>query len=243
MLNSPKLIEINKIINMFVDYNQRTINVSYVYAIGKKEDLMPPYTNCYIGVTDYLEKRWIRHTKSKYTVGKFIRKHKLTRDNMIVILESDKDKCFELEEMLRHNPNMGLNEAKGGMGGYTSYTKERNEKISKCHVGKTLSEEHKKNISKSKKGQASGNKNNKAKKWLLVSPEGIKYYIHGNLYQMCENLRILPSALRYYKNNVVPEIKSNTQGGFREKNEKSKELRMNTTGWILFEESFDSGGV
>lgn len=217
--------------------------VAYVYAIGKKENLIPPYKDCYIGVTDCLDQRWSGHICSKYTVGKYIRKHDLTRENMIVIVETNKDKCFEIEKMLRYKPSMGLNEAVGGKGGYTSYSEKRNKKISDANKGKVFSEEHKKKISASKKGQSAGKKNNKAKKWLLTSPNGKVYNIHGNLYEVCEKLDLLPSALRYYRNNPVPELTTGKYGGFRAKNEKSKELRMNTTGWILFEESNDSGGV
>lgn len=215
----------------------------YVYAIGKTEELIPPYKNCYIGVTDDLDRRWDYHVRSEYTVGKYIRKHNLKRENMISIFETDKDECFEIEKMLRYKPSMGLNEATGGKGGYTSYTKERNEKISKAHKGKTLGENHKKKISIAKKGKSAGKKNNRAKKWILTSPSGVVYNIHGNLHEVCESLNLLTATLRYYVNSAVPEVASVKIGGFREKNEKSKDLRMNTTGWSLFEESNDSGGV
>ena len=215
----------------------------YVYAIGKNDELIPPYENCYIGVTCDLDRRWDYHIRSSYIVGKYIRENNLKRENMIVVFETDYDECFEIEKILRHKPNMVLNEAAGGKGGYTSYTNERNEKISKARKGKEFSEEHRKKISISKKGKSVGNKNTMAKKWILTSPDGVVYNIHGNLYETCESLNLLTPTLRYYVNKRVPEVVSDKWGGFRAKNEKSKELRMNTIGWSLFEESYDSGGV
>ena len=237
------LVEINKIINIFVDYNQKGYFMPYVYAIGKKENLQTTYENCYIGVTDDLDTRWKGHVHSKYRVGKYIRKHKLTRENMVIVCETDKDSCFEIEKLLRPKPSMGLNEAVGGHGGYTSYGEKRNKKISKKLKGRAFSEVHKKNLSKAKKGLTAGEKNAKAKKWKLLSPDGLEYNLNGNLCQMCEELNLLPSTLRYYRNNPVPEISIGKMGGFRAKSEKSKGLRMNTTGWTLIEESSDSGGM
>lgn len=220
-----------------------------------KEDLKEPYHNCYVGVTKNCNGRWNRHKKSKYNVGKFIRFFDLSfYENMVVIFEGSKYECFELEKKLRPRPFIGLNEASGGHGGDTgnykappksAYTAERARKISESLCGRKKTEEHSENISKSlmSNGTRKGNKNPRAKKWTLISPNGVIHSIHGNLSETCKSLNLLESTLRYNKNTVVPEPVSNSYGGFRAKNEKSKELRMNTIGWVLYEESNDSGGV
>lgn len=208
----------------------------YVYAIGLKNDLIYPYKNCYIGVTNNLKSRWNNHTKSKYTVGNFIRTYQLSiENNMIVLYEGSSEDCFDIEEKYRPLPFMGLNEAIGGCGGYTSYSQQRNEKISKANKGRKKTFEEIEKISKSKKGQHAGAKNPMSKKWLIKNPYGNEYIIEGTLAKFCNDNNILETCLRQYKNKVVPKPNYNGYGGYRIKNNTSKVLRENTTGWSLCE--------
>jgi hypothetical protein len=218
----------------------------YLYAIGTKKMLVPPYDCCYVGVTNNLDKRWSRHKYSKYTVGQFIREKNLTLDeNMIVLYEGDEEECFDLEAAYRPLPYIGLNEASGGRGGHTIYTDKRARKISEAHKGVKKSEEHVENMRKAlvESGVRKGARNSRAKKWSLTSPDGMIYTIHGNLTETCQRLNLLESALRYNKGRAVPEPNMNGYGGFRAKSKESLEMRMNTTGWTLAEVPKHSGGV
>lgn len=217
----------------------------YLYAIGTESMLLPPYEYCYVGVTNNLDRRWINHTTSSYTVGKFIRKHNLVKDkNMIVIFEGDEEKCFDLEAEYRPLPMIGLNEASGGRGGYTSYSEQRNNKISNSHKGKKkpADQVEKMRATILKNGRA-GAKNGRAKKWTLISPSKEIYDIEGDLSETCRKYNILESTMRYYKNEVVPTPNNNGYGGYRAKSKESFEMRINTTGWSLMEVSKHSGGV
>ena len=212
----------------------------FVYAIGKKESLKEPYDYCYIGVTNRPEKRWKSHLKSRYTIGSFIRENNLTyEENMIIIMCGSSEECFEIEKKYRPFPNMYLNEAIGGHGGYTSYTEKRNKIISEKLKGRdTSSWKHKMIETKNKNKSHSGSKNIKAKKWILISPTGKEIKIHGNLNETCEKLNLLPSCLSYYRGKIVPSLKV-SYGGYRAKNENSLFLRKNTSGWMLIENDGD----
>jgi hypothetical protein len=205
----------------------------YVYAIGKKENLISPYDFCYIGVTNNLAKRWLLHLKSKYTVGQYIRNNNLTFEtNMIILFEGLEEICYDIESSYRPLPFMGLNEASGGHGGYTKYTEERNKKISKKHKNRIKTPEHIQKIMSSRK-KYNGAENPNSKTWCLQDPKGLKYIIKGNLAEFCQKQGLLESCLRRYKNDVVPNPNYSGFGGYRVKNEKSKILRENTTGWSL----------
>jgi hypothetical protein len=220
----------------------------YVYVIGLKEDLSPPYHNCYVGVTINLDRRWNGHLKSKSTVGKFIRHFNLSiEENIITIFEGSREECFILENKLRPRPFMGLNEAAGGLGGDTGKynSEDRNNKISNALKKYKKTSTHIENMKKTwiENGARKGSKNGKAKKWVLTNPEGVIYYIHGDLDNTCKSLNILTSTLRYYRNQTVPEININGYGGYRAKTEESLIMRINTTGWSLCEALDGAGGV
>jgi predicted GIY-YIG superfamily endonuclease len=208
---------------------------NYVYAIGLEKDLVEPYSNCYVGVTIDIERRWQNHTKSRYTVGSFIREYNLTfQKNMIIIFSGDEESCYLMEEKYRPFPNIGLNEAKGGFGGTTKITLERNKKISKKLKGIPKSEEHKRKLSESRKTKniSKGSNNPNAKKWLIVSPSNDTIIVEGNLEGFCKENKLLSSCLRYYRGTQVPPL-SKGIGGFRAKNDESKKFRENTIGWKL----------
>tara|TARA_R110000851_G_scaffold101854_1_gene218162 strand:+ start:481 stop:1113 length:633 start_codon:yes stop_codon:yes gene_type:complete len=206
----------------------------YVYAIGLKKYLKEPYSNCYIGVTKNLERRWRGHTRSKYTVGVYIRENVLTfDDNMIILYKSDDDdECYKMEEKYRPFTLIGLNEAAGGHGGLTSYSEERNKKISKSLTGKTKTKEHVRKIIENRKSFG-GSANPMAKKWHLIDPQGKEYKVNGNFQKFCEENSILHTCLIWYRGSKVAPINQNGNGGYRAKNERSKSLRENTIGWIL----------
>lgn len=198
-----------------------------------KEDLVKPYDSCYIGVTNNLLARFNSHKKSKYTIGRYIRKYNLTFENMIVIFSGSEKECFERENKYRPLPLMGLNEASGGHGGYTSYTLERNRKISSSLEGRDITWNDKISATKKKLKQSVGEKNGNASTWKAYSPNGNEYIIHGTLDLFCKEHNLLSRTFRYYIDNVVPPPSFNGYGGFRAKNDKQKILRLNTTGWKL----------
>jgi predicted GIY-YIG superfamily endonuclease len=206
--------------------------MSYVvYVIGLQENLTPPYHNCYVGVTNDMDRRWKYHYNSKYSVGTYIRSHNLSRDNMISIFSGTEEECFDKEYELRPYQYIGLNEAAGGHGGSTTYTKERNEKISAALTGRKITWADKIVASR---GSYKGSKNPSAKGWELLDPEGRKHEIYGNLQEFCDQNDLLLSSLTYYKGKRVPPIQSGGYGGYRAKNEESKRKRENTAGWLLY---------
>jgi predicted GIY-YIG superfamily endonuclease len=203
-----------------------------VYVIGLSQDIVPPYLNCYVGVTNNLDRRWKYHAKSEYCVGRYIRKHNLVQnENMVVVFSGSEEDCFDREHQLRPLERIGLNEAVGGHGGFTLYSKERNDKISAALTGRKVTWIDKVVASR---GSYKGSKNPSAKKWRLVDPEGIEYHICGNLQEFCDERQLLVSSLTYYKGSPVPPIKSNGYGGYRAKSDSSKQKRENTSGWMLY---------
>tara|TARA_Y100000034_G_C6904369_1_gene419197 strand:+ start:1290 stop:1811 length:522 start_codon:yes stop_codon:yes gene_type:complete len=164
-----------------------------------------------------------------------IRKNNWTFEkNFSIIFSGTNAECYKLEKIFRPKPMIGLNEAIGGQGGYTLYTQERSEKISKIHSGRIFSREHKKKISETcSDGRRKGPNNANAKNWKLISPTGKKYSLKGKLLTFCDEHDILVDTLRYYRGKDVPEIKTGTIGGYRMKNEVSFRKRKNTSGWRL----------
>lgn len=204
-----------------------------LYAIGKKEDLVSPYNNCYIGVTHRIEKRWTEHSKSKFTVGNYIRKHSLTfEENMIILFFGSSQECYSKEIEYRPYPFMGLNESIGGVGGYKiPHTQETKDKISKAHKGRKTPWMYKV-VENRRSYDGQGNPN--AKKWLITSPKNDKYIIEGSFINFCEENKIMHTVLRKYINTIVPPLnEKNGRGGFRPKDDNAKYLRDNTSGWQL----------
>lgn len=206
-----------------------------VYAIGQQEDLSSNnYSSCYVGVTNNPVRRWKAHQKSKYTVGKYIRSELLTfENNFKIIYEGSEDSCYEMEESLRPIPRMGLNEAVGGLGGYTIYDEQRNQKISKALKGRSKTSEHVRKVVDSR-GSYGGEKNPNSKQWVLVSPSGTEHRITGTLQKFCEDNNLLRSCLMRYRGKKVPQINTNSYGGYRPKNARSLLLRENSVGWTLY---------
>lgn len=210
----------------------------FVYVIGLEEDFDGKYNNCYIGVTVDPARRWKNHEKSNFTVGRFIRTFELTYEKNMIILFSGTDKeCFDLEAKMRPVAFIGLNEASGGKGGYTVYTEERNNKISKALTGKSKTEEHIQKImsTREKLKTHSGKRNPSAKKWRFTSPTDETFIVEGTFQQFCNEHKLLASCLRYYKGKNVPYLETNKYGGYRKKSDVSFELRSNTSGWKLEE--------
>lgn len=200
----------------------------YLYHISDSKDL----STGYVGVTNNPEATWQRHLRSDFTIGRHIRKMNWTyEDNYAILMTGTAKMCFEMEERLRPKPYIGLNEASGGKGGHTVYTQERGKKISDALKGKPKSPEH---IAKMKEtlrdGRRSGSKNGRAKRKVVVSPDGIEYIVEGNWYAFCEDHNILWSVLWKYRGEVVPPV---NEKKFRPKDKGHREARDNTNGWWL----------
>lgn len=208
----------------------------FVYAIGDRNDLENQnYSNCYIGVTNNPILRWKNHTKSGYTVGLAINTNNWNHiDNMRLLFRGTADECFVVESEMRPMPLMGLNEAAGGRGGYTSYTSERGKKIAQALSGKRKSEEHCKKISEAKLGSVGGANNPKAKTWTLIDPAGNVHRTRGNIQEYCKQLGLCWSALDKNLGMVVGEISPK----FRDKGDPTLRVkRTNTIGWKLIKEN------
>lgn len=206
----------------------------YVYAIGLIETLKFPWNNCYIGVTNNVERRWKRHAKSKYTVGNFIKSNNLSAEkNMIIIASGTEDYCFELESLLRPSPNTGLNEASGGKGGFTSYSEVRNKKISKALKGRKCEWGHKISFTKKTSGIACGKNNPKAKIWKISDPFGKEIIIEGSFLNFCKENNIMGNVMIKHIGKKVPAPTMNSYGGFRSINDVQKQRRENTIGWSI----------
>lgn len=200
----------------------------YVYAID--EDIDPSFVNAYIGVTNNLSKRWRSHSKSNYRIGNTIRKRSWDQSKMRIVFTGSAEECFAKEAELRPHPNMGLNIACGGLGGHTSYTAERNEKISLANKGRKNTWVTKDTF---KDRDFNSSKNPNAKHWLLTGPNSEIFELKGNLSSFCEEHDLLESCLRRHTDEFVPEPQFSGYGGFRAKNENSLRRRLNTTGWRL----------
>lgn len=206
----------------------------FLYAIGNEENLIYPYDNCYIGVTNVLERRWKEHTKRNSIVGNYIRQYNLQFEkNMIVIQMGSDIECFAKEYQLRPFPMMGLNESAGGNGGYTSYSEKRNKTISEKLKNRKITWSNKVSNTRIQKCIAKGDKNPRAKSWELTSPDGNVIICKGNLQEICNENNLLVSCLKRYIGSVVPDIASNGYGGYRAKNDISRERRINSIGWKL----------
>jgi predicted GIY-YIG superfamily endonuclease len=94
------------------------VTVYHVYAIGTKDILKEPYSDCYVGVSKNTARRWSEHKCSNRNIGLFIRQEGLVREeHMVVIFTGTWEECLKVESEMRPWPNMGLNMSKGGFGG------------------------------------------------------------------------------------------------------------------------------
>lgn len=210
--------------------------MSCVYAIGSTENLKSKnYDMCYIGVTANVFRRWVTHKSSMFTVGVAIRANAWNIDeNMVIIFEGESEICFDMESKFRPYPKMGLNEAVGGCGGYTSYDEQRNKKISSKLKGRVTSDEHRRKISEGKKLQknSQGARNCKAKIWKLIDPIGDEHIIHGELIAWCDQKGITWSTLKRNLGCVIGQVspKFRTNGDLN-----ALEKRIATIGWLMME--------
>lgn len=204
----------------------------FVYAIGDIADIQTlNLDNCYVGVSVNLKRRWNQHRSAKTIVGACIRALGwCIEENMIILYRASKTDCFEYEHSLRPSENIGLNVAIGGYGGYTSYTEDRNRKISIAKTGVPKSPEmiEKMRQTKMRNGTHTGSRNIKAQKWQLMSPCGKIYHLHGNLEETCKKLNLTVTTLRKHNGIAIPPISVKTRGSVE-----IIERRNNTTGWSL----------
>ena len=207
----------------------------YVYAICLSTDLKDPWLGCYVGVTKDLKKRWLLHTKSKYTVGNFIRSNLLTfEQNVIIIASGSEDECFEIEESLRPLPFIGLNEAPGGRGGNTgAYTDDRNKKISLKMRGRQITWADKVSQTRKSKAVSAGKNNPNAKVWKILDPHNTEHIVEGSFVAFCKQHNIMGNVMMKHLGIRVPAPSFDGYGGFRPKSDDHALLRQNTTGWMI----------
>ena len=121
----------------------------------------------------------------------------------------------------------------GGRGDYSHFLQKnidrRAEKMSKVPRNKTWRE----NIRKSKMGVYDGDKNPRAKSWVVTAPNGASYDIRGRLHNFCKENNLIFSCLYGNQGTTVPKIQDGGYGGFREKYPGHRIKRENTTGWKL----------
>ena len=175
----------------------------------------------------------LKEALSKYGIDSFRKEILFVFDELHLSNQKEKELIREL------SPEYNI--AKGGDGGYTSYNKDRNEKISNSLRGRDVSKWIEKTT---KKNILSGHYNRKnnpnSKKWQMTDPNGNTYILEGNLETFCDENSLIVSSLKYYIGCKVPEITTNKFGGYRKKNENSHKLRLNTVGWKL--NKIDNGG-
>lgn len=199
-----------------------------VYLIGEN------ISTGYVGVTRNKSRRWKIHARSVYLVGQYIRQHELkfSEDTMKTIYKGTSEECFDIETLLRPDPFMGLNMARGGHGGKTVYTEERNLKISAALSGRKNTWGHKVSETKRLLGMAKGHNNPNASIWKFTSPLGEHHIVHGNKQKFCDDNQLLASCLVYYIDRTVPPLVK-SKGGFRPKSQISLQRRLNSVGWML----------
>lgn len=92
--------------------------------------------------------------------------------------------------------------------------------FAKSRLGKTNTTEHNKRISEGRKGiifsedtknkmsenhaDVSGSNNPRAKKWVITSPDGVVYHIHGNMDAFAKEHHLHPGVLRGLGNGAKP---------------------------------------
>ena len=170
-----------------MDYN------CYVYWIHRPCDL-DIMTQGYIGISNKPATRWKQHlkrsktSKSNHRLYNSLRLHSDYVFDILVL--STRSYCFEVEEKLRPQKNIGLNSQRGGL--YTPSNKEicsslrekltlaakeayindptLKERCGRMNAGRVLTDEHKKKISESGKGLQKAWNNSIANKaiWLLA---------------------------------------------------------------------------
>lgn len=92
----------------------------------------------------------------------------------------------------------------GGVRSHTEETKKRiQESVIQAHANRDCShsEDTKQKISQANKGRLAGANNPKAKRWLLIDPNGTQHRVNGNLRQKCKELGLSFStihAAHYY---------------------------------------------
>jgi hypothetical protein len=106
-------------------------------------------TEGYIGVSKTPRKRFIKHKKktSRHLGNAFKKYGELIEQNIVWL--GNEEICYELENQLRPNPQIGWNEAPGGVGANLLTVASKGGKANK---GKPKTAEHRQNISKGKMG-------------------------------------------------------------------------------------------
>lgn len=118
----------------------------HIYSIRNKIN-----NKRYIGLTNNIERRWNAHEKSKFPIGRAIRKYgynnfdkRILKKNL-TLKQAKKTERFYIAKYNSNNPKYGYNLTGGGDGIFNP-TIEIRIKIGKAHRGKKLSKETKKKL-------------------------------------------------------------------------------------------------
>ncbi len=151
---------------------------------------------------------------------------------------SDTQSIRFLDEVERYKcANYGTN---NGM-----FNKHHNEdtiaKIREANIGRIPSLETKRKLSERSSGsnnpmfnngyKISSDKNGRAKKWLLISPDSSQVELHGDVISACQERGLSSQVLLRLKNTIISITPRKC------KNLADYQLRMNTIGWGLFEKN------
>ena len=113
------------------------------------------FSQGYIGVSNNVKKRWYDHNHKPANAHLKNAINKYGWDNLVkeIVLMADKAYCLMMEAQLRPKDQIGWNLVKGGgmppiftKTGW-KHTEEAKEKNRQAHLGKTLTEEHKRKVS------------------------------------------------------------------------------------------------
>lgn len=166
-------------------------------------------SKCYVGVTNNYPKRMREHSyaSNNFMISKAIKKYGWKNFVNEVLYETDdSDIAYHFAESHyikifdSMNPSRGYNLTEGGQGniGYVP-SNETRQKMRTAKLHRKLTEEHKKNISKSLFSKSANQK-----QWTLVSPEGETVAV-TNITKFCEdnNIRYLGiwRVLNGYRNH------------------------------------------
>lgn len=198
----------------------------------------------YIGVHKSINEEFDGYYGSGHLIKRALKKYgkDCFKRNDLFVYKNPKEAFKEEKRLLeqwRDHPDC-YNIAKGGYGGYTEYSPERGDKISKALTGLKRTPETCENLRQSKMGVYDEDKNPRARTWVITNPKGAEFKIKGNLHSFCKTHNLIFSCLYNNQGISVPPTGCSKSGGhydkfgmFRERYPGHRTKRENTTGWKL----------